>query len=401
MSQNNQCLPLFTFSLLVVSCVVPHNKNADKKDASSYVGYPLEKSAYLKKDLPWFARFQEGEPPVAGFPGETYEAKKQCMQKWRDAKYGLFLHWGPQIKGGEYSLSSDNLQQFNPADFNAEEWAFAAKRLGFRYMVVTVKHHSDFCIYDSKYTDHDIIDATLFNRDPIKELSLACAKYDFMLVPYYSVWDIHHQDYSSEIENPGYKIYQEYMLNQAKELLTNYGPITSLWLDGEWVNSWTVERVEELRKGIRDLQSNVVIVNRLGQRRHGDKRHFFYGTGAGAQRENLKGWTVESDRPEWNIPVEEKGSFNCEITYASFVKSGRFELTIAGQSFNHTVEKIQIDPKTKLTPLIVISKIFTLGNVELTRVRYKSTVKSINITDEAIRLNQGLMTFREVTRIPN
>jgi alpha-L-fucosidase len=233
----------------------------------------MEKSAYLKKDLPWFARFQVGDPPVEGFPGESQKQKQERMQPWLDAKYGLFLHWGPQSAGGEYVLSDEELREFNPVDFNAEEWVLTAQELGFKYIVVTTKHHAGFSMYDSKYTTYDIINATPFKRDPIKELSEACAKYNMLFGIYYSVWDIHHPDYSKELGSPNYANYHQFMLNQVEELLTNYGPMVCVWFDGEWVESWTVERATEFRDKIRQLQPNTILANRIGQRRRGEGDH--------------------------------------------------------------------------------------------------------------------------------
>lgn len=620
----NQFRALLILLLFSVSCATAQEEKVSSNETKTFSGDQLEKSAYLKKDLPWFARYQVGEPTVEGFPGETLEEKEQRMQKWADAKYGLFLHWGPQRSGGEYVLANDKLQAFNPTGFNAEEWVQTAQRLGFKYMVITVKHHAGFSMFDSKYTDYDIVDSTPFKRDPVKELSEACVRHHLLFGIYYSIWDLHHPDFSSDIGSPRYKYYYEFMLNQIKELLTNYGPIASLWFDGEWTESWTVERAMELRNLVRKLQPNTIIANRIGQRRsgdgdydspenfmpyigsqndpwegcakfdggwfyngtndsksakwalyklcyatsrggnflmnlgptpqgrfldtsikkleqvgewlkmngesiygaekgphyflewgtstrkgntvyyqvfdwpengellipglktrvksasfladklekplqvsrigndvqiklpnsppypmanvikvelmdapevdnairamakkldskdsmrevpiggyflpagfakiHGDKLHFFYGTGAGAQRENLKGWTEKSDWAEWDLLVKKDGNYNLEITYANFTNGGVFELTIAGQSFQHTVEKIKMNPKAKLSPLIVNYKTFNLGKVELKPGRYQLAIKPIKINEESKRLHQGLMTLRDITLVPN
>ena len=115
---------------------------------------PLEKSARLKAGLPWYARYQVGDPVVKGFPEETTEEKRRRLQSWRDAKFGLFIHWGPQAGAAEYKLSKEELDSFNPVDFDAEEWVLMAKRLGFKYMVITPKHHAglQFMIPNSPLT---------------------------------------------------------------------------------------------------------------------------------------------------------------------------------------------------------------------------------------------------------
>ncbi|GAA4444741.1 alpha-L-fucosidase [Novipirellula rosea] len=231
---------------------------------------PLEASARAKADCPWFAQFMAGEPVVAGFPGESEADRIKRVKPWADAKFGLFLHWGPQRAGGEYVISQSVLNEFNPVEFDAEQWVLTAKDLGFKYMVITTKHHAGFCMFDSDYTEHDIIDATPFGRDPIKELADACAKHDMLLGFYYSVWDIKHPGYSKDIGSPDYATYQQYMIDQTTELLTKYGPIATLWMDGEWVNTWTFERASQYRDVVRKLQPNILLVDRIGQRRLGD-----------------------------------------------------------------------------------------------------------------------------------
>ncbi|MDP5079809.1 MAG: alpha-L-fucosidase [Opitutales bacterium] len=231
---------------------------------------PMEASVRAKSEQPWFAQYMVGEPIVAGFPGESEADRLKRIQPWEDARFGLFLHWGPQRAGGEAVIPDKVLSKFNPVQFDAEEWVLTAKQLGFRYIVITSKHHSGFCIFDSDYTDHDMVDATPFKRDPLKELADACAKHDMLLGFYYSVWDIKHPDYTGEIGSPNYARYHQYMLDQTEELLTKYGPVVTLWLDGEWVNSWTVERAIEYRDHIRALQPEIMLVDRVGQRRVGD-----------------------------------------------------------------------------------------------------------------------------------
>lgn len=231
---------------------------------------PMEASARAKADRPWFAQFMAGEPKVAGFPGESEEDRLKRVQPWKDARFGLFLHWGPQGAGGEYKMKGNFLEKFNPTKFDADEWVLTAKDLGFKYIVITAKHHAGFCMFDSKYTDQDIIDATPFGRDPMKELADACAKHGMLLGFYYSVWDIAHPDYTKDIGSPEYANYQQYMIDQTTELLTNYGPIVTLWMDGEWVNTWSYERASEYRDVVRELQPDLMFVDRIGQRRRGD-----------------------------------------------------------------------------------------------------------------------------------
>ncbi|GAH74855.1 unnamed protein product, partial [marine sediment metagenome] len=120
-------------------------------------------------------------------PGpETEQERDERMKWWREARFGMFIHWGPvSLKGTEIGWSRgkevpieeyDNLyKQFNPEKFDASEWVSIAKEAGMKYMVITSKHHDGFCLWDSKYTDYDIM-STPFKRDVIKELADQCRR---------------------------------------------------------------------------------------------------------------------------------------------------------------------------------------------------------------------------------
>ena len=144
------------------------------------------------------------------------EKKERRMEWWRRAKFGMFIHWGlysipagvwkdKRIPGiGEWIMYRAKIpvkeyekltKLFNPVKFNAEEWVKIAKEAGMKYMVITAKHHDGFCLFDTKYTDYNIVKATPFGRDPLKELSDACKKEGMKLGFYYShVLDWHHPD---------------------------------------------------------------------------------------------------------------------------------------------------------------------------------------------------------------
>ena len=139
-------------------------------------------------------------------------------QWWREAKFGMFIHWGLYaIPAGEWK--ADNVsgqrysewimhqlkipvkdyellaQQFNPLKFDATAWVKIAKSAGMKYLVITAKHHDGFSMFDSKVTNYDIVDATPFGKDPLKELSVACQNEGIKLGIYYSVdRDWHHPD---------------------------------------------------------------------------------------------------------------------------------------------------------------------------------------------------------------
>ena len=131
----------------------------------------------------------------------TYEQK---MKEWNEAKFGMFIHWGLYAipaKGEWYMRQSKTpvaeyaklATQFNPTKFNADEWATVAKNAGMKYLVITSKHHDGFALFDSKATDYNIVKATPFKRDVVKELSIACKKAGIKFGVYYStIADWHH-----------------------------------------------------------------------------------------------------------------------------------------------------------------------------------------------------------------
>lgn len=139
------------------------------------------------------------------------------LEWFHEAKFGLFLHWGlyavpaGEWKGntgyGEWIHYGANIpgeeyvkfaSQFNPKNFNAEEWVSVAKNAGMKYIVITTKHHEGFCMYDSKLTEYDIVDSTPYKKDPMKELAAECEKQGIKLCFYYSVKDWHHENYPIE-----------------------------------------------------------------------------------------------------------------------------------------------------------------------------------------------------------
>ena len=203
---------------------------------------------------------------------------------WRNAKFGMFIHWGLYaVPAGEYKGSTNFGEwimqeaqipkeeyekfapQFNPQKFNADEWVQMAKNAGMKYIVITSKHHDGFCLWDSKVSDYDVIDRTPFKRDIMKELSDACKKYGVVFCMYHSIMDWHHPD---ENKTNIAKYREEYLKPQLKELVTNYDPGV-LWFDGEWVEEWTEEQGQELYDWLRKLKTGLIINNRIGKGRNG------------------------------------------------------------------------------------------------------------------------------------
>ena len=133
--------------------------------------------------------------------------------------------------------------RFNPTRFDADAWVKLAKGAGAQYITVTSKHHDGFCLFDSKLTAYDVVDATPYHADPIKALAEACRQQGIKLFFYYSLLDWHHPDYfplgktgrSAGREGRGdWKRYVAYYQGQVRELCTNYGEIGGIWFDGWW-----------------------------------------------------------------------------------------------------------------------------------------------------------------------
>jgi alpha-L-fucosidase len=204
-------------------------------------------------------------------------ASPAAVKNWQDARFGMFIHWGPvSLKGTEIGWSRgsqvpieeyDNLyKQFNPTQFNADEWVAVAKAAGMKYIVLTTKHHDGFCLWDTKQTDYNIMN-TPFKRDVVKELAAACKKGGIAFGTYYSSCDWHHPSFplgspagQTQKPNPDLKAYDAYLQAQVTELVKNYGPLFTMWFDvpQSYDGTYGIPMVNMLRK----LQPDLMINNR-------------------------------------------------------------------------------------------------------------------------------------------
>jgi alpha-L-fucosidase len=218
---------------------------------------------------------------------ETPEAKQQRLEWWKDAKFGMFIHWGvysvpagwyndemvpgasewlmyfAKISPGEYEKFAS---QFNPVEYEPEKWVKLAKNAGMKYIVITSKHHDGFCLWDSKVTGYDVVDFTPYQKDLLKPLAEACRKEGIKLGFYHSILDWHHPD--AEKEN-FHKYRDEYLIPQLEELLDSYPELAILWFDGEWIDEWTEEQGRELYNRLRNISPEIIINNRIGKGRQG------------------------------------------------------------------------------------------------------------------------------------
>jgi alpha-L-fucosidase len=214
------------------------------------------------------------------------QAGEKNIQVWRQMKFGIFIHWGPvSLKGTEIGWSRgdqvpveeyDQLyKQFNPTLFDADTWVTIAKEAGMKYLIITSKHHDGFCLWPSKFTEYNIGN-TPFGRDVLKELSDACKRHGLWFCTYYSICDWHHPDYPlgspggrSKKPHPNMPRYFEYLKNQTKEIIENYGPLGIMWFDGEWEQPWTQEYGNELYAYLKGIQPDIIINNRVSKGRQG------------------------------------------------------------------------------------------------------------------------------------
>jgi alpha-L-fucosidase len=223
---------------------------------------------------------------------------QQKISSWQDSKFGLMMHWGtysqwgvveswsicPEDEGwtqrrGPYATTYNGYVQayeklqttFNPTHFNPAKWAAAAKDAGMKYVVFTTKHHDGFCMFDTKQTDYKITSTkTPFHTNPksnvAKEVFNAFRQDGFMIGAYFSKPDWHTENYwwhyfPPKDRNVNYdpakhpdrwKAFSDYTYSQIEELMTGYGKMDVLWLDGGWVRPlYTVDPAVEWQRGIR------------------------------------------------------------------------------------------------------------------------------------------------------
>jgi alpha-L-fucosidase len=233
--------------------------------------------------------------PIASaeLPKETEAQKAQRMKWWTDARFGMFIHWGlyalparhEWVKNRE-RLTNEQYQKyfeaFDPDLFNPTEWARMAKAAGMKYVVLTAKHHEGFCLWDSKYTDYKATN-TPYGKDLIKAYVEAFRAEGLKVGFYYSLIDWHHPDYTIDSNHPQRQAsdaayeklnagrdmakYREYIKNQVRELLSNYGEISIIWFDfsfpgknGKGRADWDSENLLKLA---RSLQPGIIVDDRL------------------------------------------------------------------------------------------------------------------------------------------
>ncbi|GAA4303948.1 alpha-L-fucosidase [Compostibacter hankyongensis] len=238
---------------------------------------------------------------------ETAAQKQQRMKWWTDARFGMFIHWGLYSLAARHEwvknherLSNEQYQkyfdEFDPDHFDPKAWARKAKAAGMKYAVLTSKHHEGFCLFDSKYTDYKAPN-TQAHRDLVREFVDAFRAEGIKVGFYYSLIDWHHPDFpidrvhplrpKDEKDSAAYARlnkgrdmakYREYLHNQVRELMTNYGKIDILWLDFSYPGQFGKGKDDwgsvELLKMVRRLQPGIIVDNRADLGEYADGADF-------------------------------------------------------------------------------------------------------------------------------
>lgn len=140
-------------------------------------------------------------------------------------EYYNFIHFGINtINNVEWGKGDEDISAFNPRKLDTDQWCSVLKETGSKGIIITAKHHDGFCLFDTKYTDHNVMN-TPFGKDIVKMLSESCKKYGLKLGIYLSPWDRHEKTYGTEE-------YNDHFVNQLTELCENYGEIFCFWFDG-------------------------------------------------------------------------------------------------------------------------------------------------------------------------
>jgi alpha-L-fucosidase len=213
---------------------------------------------------------------------ETKEQRDGRMQWFRDAKFGMFIHWGPCSVGqkeigwgreanrpwdiNKHGPRTDDpvydsyYQQFNPTNYDADAWVRFAKESGMKYMVLIAKHHDGFSQFDSKLTDYDIM-AGPYGKDIVKAFVEACHRHGMKAGLYYSTRDWYHPDY---LVGDNAK-YDAWYRGQVEELLTNYGAIDVMWFDHVGGRDWGKWKFDELFSMMYRLHPRLIVNNRAAR----------------------------------------------------------------------------------------------------------------------------------------
>ncbi len=228
--------------------------------------------------LLWQAGAQSAYPhalPDYTPPAENLKAR----ETFQDNKFGLFIHWGIYsiLGDGEWVMHQQKIPYnnykrladfFNPQEFNAKEWVQLAKNAGMKYITITSRHHDGFSMFQTAASPYNIVEATPYKKDPLKELAEECQKEGLQLNFYYSLLDWGRPDYgfgkpivNGTPENTDWNSYIAFMKKQLTELITNYPNIGAIWFDGHWERPNVNWHYDEVYGLIHQLNPKILIGN--------------------------------------------------------------------------------------------------------------------------------------------
>ena len=213
---------------------------------------------------------------------ETPEQRQQRMQWFKDARLGIFIHWGIYSVNGideswsffnEYIPYGDYINQlsgFTAENYNPDYWAKLISESGAKYAVITTKHHDGVALWDTKYSNLNVVDSTPAQRDLIKPFCKALRKNDIKVGLYYSLLDWSHPDYPNftrtqkryENDSLRWMNFNAFNHNQIKELANKFNP-NLIWFDGDWEQSAEKWNSPEIRKILFDSNDEIIINSRL------------------------------------------------------------------------------------------------------------------------------------------
>ncbi len=233
--------------------------------------------------MPFAPAQAAGEPAKPAV--ETPSQRAARMRWWREARFGMFIHWGVYAvpADGEWYMTNNHVPlaqyekyatKFDPVKFDADQWAQIAHNAGMKYLVITAKHHDGFCMFKTSTTKYNIVDATPWHQDPLAKLSAACKRHGVRFCCYYSIMDWHtpyqtaakpddkHPDYNpTKFSSAEQKAnYTSYMKAQLKDLVTQYHPGV-IWFDGGWIG-WTSEDGKDLVGYLHQLDPQLIVNDR-------------------------------------------------------------------------------------------------------------------------------------------
>lgn len=283
-------------------------------------------------------------------------ANLASRQDFQDRKFGMFIHWGiySLLGDGEWVMYQQKIpyekykriaNAFYPHDFNAREWVRVAKEAGMKYITITSRHHDGFSMFDTKASDYNIMKATPFKRDPLRELAEACREEGLKMNFYYSLLDWGRSDYAfgqpivdGKPKGGDWDSYINFMKAQLTELLTQYGDmVSSIWFDGDWERKDVNWHYDEIYGLIHRLRPEVLIGNNHHDNlKPGEDYQLFekdlpggnsHGWGSGAVSDHVPLETCETINYSWGFNINDK-------SYKSVHNLIHYLVKAAGQNAN-------------------------------------------------------------------